>query len=153
MNTKIQKAILEQVSLRLQQVTIPTSGMPAEGWVRTIRKAINMNVVQLARKMKIKAPGIVAFEKREAAGTITINSLKQIAEALDMQLVYAIVPKNGTLAGLVENKAKEKAYQIIDRTNMTMALEDQQTDYSRISEEYREKTRELADQMPRFLWD
>src|SRR5258706_15174374 len=127
MKARNQRLILEQVSRNLavfQQATqVP---VPSEGWIRTIRSAINMSLLQLATRLKKKSPNVLNFEKRESAGTITLKSLMEIADAMDMRLVYAIIPKEGTLEDKVDQKAEEKAREIVNRTNTTMALEDQE---------------------------
>ncbi len=153
MNRK-QQLILEQVSRSLapfqQAGKIP---VPAEGWVRTIRKAINMNLNQLAHRLKKKSPTVSDYEKREKEGTITLKTLHEIAEAMNMKLVYAIIPKEGTLEEMVDAKAGEKAYEIVNRTNITMALEGQGNSEERLKKAYAEKKHELKDEMPKFLWD
>lgn len=126
---------------------------PAEGWIRTIRKAINMNLGQLARRLDKKPPSVSDFEKREKQGTITLKSLQEIAEAMDMKLVYAIIPKEGHLEDLVLRAVQKKANEIINRTDTTMGLEDQQNSQERIRKSRNEKVDELMKEMPKFLWD
>jgi predicted DNA-binding mobile mystery protein A len=154
MKARKQRLILEQVSRNLaafQQVSqVP---VPSEGWIRTIRKALNMSLLQLARRVKKRSPNVLSFEKRESAGTITLQSLKEIAEAMDMRLVYAIIPKEGTLDEMIDLKAEEKAREIVNRTNTTMALEDQENAKTRLMNAYIEKKNELKTEMPKFLWD
>ncbi len=58
-------------------------------------------------------------------GTITLRSLKEVAKALDMKLVYDLVPKDATLEDLIHRKAHELAAKIIMRTANTMQLGDQ----------------------------
>lgn len=149
-----QRLILEQVSRSLsnfqQGGQIP---VPSEGWIRTIRKAINMNLGQLARRLNKKPPTVNDFEKREQQGTITLKSLQEIAEAMDMKVVYAIIPRAGTLEDMVDIKAEEKAREIVNRTHTTMALEDQENSKGRLMNAYTEKKNELKNEMPKFLWD
>lgn len=154
MSNRKQRLILEQVSRNLasfqQAGQMP---VPAEGWIRTIRKAINMNLGQLARRLDKKPPSVSDFEKREKQGTITLKSLQEIAEAMDMKLVYAIIPKEGHLEDLVLRAVHKKANEIINRTNTTMGLEDQQNSPDRIITAKNEKVNELMNEMPKFLWD
>ena len=127
--------------------------VPEEVWVKTIRSALNMNLVQLANRMGIKSPSLKNFEKRKKAGTITLQSLRAIARGLDMHLVYTIVPKEGTLEDIVEKKAEQKAREIVNRTSASMALEDQENTGDRLTAAYIEKKNELKTDMPKFLWD
>lgn len=154
MSNRKQKLILEQISRNLATFQEGSqTPVPSEGWVRTIRKAINMTLGQLARRLQKKPPTINDFEKREQAGTITLQSLREIAEAMDMKLVYAIVPKSGTLDEMVNEKVALKAQEIVNRTSTTMALEDQENTKPRLLEALVEKKNELKNEMPKFLWD
>lgn len=154
MKDRKQRLLLKQVSDHLNWFSQSRMmANPSEGWVHTIRKALNMTLAQLAGRMQISVPTLKNFETREKAGTITMKSLREIAEALDMQLVYAIIPKAETLEEYVERRAEEKAREIVNRTDMTMSLEDQQNSGDRLKAAYQEKTSELKNELPKFLWD
>jgi predicted DNA-binding mobile mystery protein A len=154
MSNKKQRLILEQVSRNLSNFQQAGSApVPSDGWIRTIRKTINMNLAQLANRLNKKPPTVSDFEKREQEGTITLRSLKEIADAMDMKFVYAIIPKEGTLEEMVDIKAEEKAREIVNRTNITMSLEDQENSKGRLMNAYTEKKNELKNEMPKFLWD
>lgn len=126
---------------------------PASGWVRALRTALGMSMQQLGNKLSISKQSVQAIERREKEGSITLNSLKEAANALDMQLVYGFVPKDGTLNQLIERKARELAVQIVMRTSNTMRLEDQENSKARITKAIEERTDEIANQMPKILWD
>lgn len=132
----------------LQQVAIPPNG-----WVRAIRTAIGMSMQQLGKKLSISKQAIQDIERREKDGSITLKSLRETATALDMQLVYGFVPKDGTLENLIERKAKELATQIVLRTSNTMKLEDQENSRKRIEKAIAERTAEIVNGMPKILWD
>ncbi len=154
MSNRKQRLMLEHVSRSLagfeQAGYVP---VPSEGWTRTIRKAINMNLAQLARRLNKKPPTVNGLEKSEQEGTITLKSLQEIADAMNMKFVYAIVPRTGTLEEMVDSKAEEKAREIVNRTHTTMALEDQENSKDRLMNAYTEKKNELKNEMPKFLWD
>ena len=97
--------------------------------------------------------GIKAVEERERSKSITLQSLEEIAASLDMQLVYAIIPKKGTLKQMVDERAEEKAKEIVKRTNTTMLLENQQLKNEKLRGALMEKKEELKNEMPRLLWD
>ncbi len=154
MKDRKQRLLLKQVSNHLNWFSQARMQQnPREGWVKTIRNALNMTLSQLAKRIKVTAPTLKNFEKREELGTITIKSLRDIADALDMQLVYAIIPKEGTLEEFVDKRAEEKARDIVNRTDMTMSLEDQQNPKERLLAAYHEKASELKNEIPKFLWD
>jgi predicted DNA-binding mobile mystery protein A len=101
--------MLDFASLK-QEATPPT------GWIKAIRTAIGMSMQQLGKKLNISKQGVMDIEKREKEGSITIKSLREVARAMDMKLVYGFVPNNGSLDALIERRATELATQIVMRT-------------------------------------
>lgn len=126
---------------------------PPKGWVKTIRTALGISLEQIAKKMHITKQSVRAIEEREKEGTITLKSLQEVAHILDMKLIYALVPKEGSLDALIERKAKELAIKIVQRTSASMKLEDQENSKERIEKAIQEKTEELKREMPKILWD
>lgn len=105
-----------------QAMSVPA---PKGGWVNAIRKGLGISNVQLARRLRRKASQTVEdMLASEAAGTIKLNTLRELAAALDCRLVYAIVP-----AGSLEEVRRERAYAVASKllgtTSHSMALEDQ----------------------------
>jgi len=92
-------------------------------------------------------------EKREAAGTISLNSLREVAHALDMDLYYALVPKGGSLRALIERRAEQLAREIVMRTHQTMKLEGQAVSEARLKEAIEEQAADLRRDMPKQLWE
>jgi predicted DNA-binding mobile mystery protein A len=132
----------------LQQVAVPPSG-----WIKAIRTALGMSMQQLGNKLNITRQAVLDIEKRESEGNITLNALKDIAQALDMELVYGFVPKSHSLDALVEKRATALATQIVMRTSATMNLEDQGNAQKRIEKAIKERAEELKKEMPKALWD
>lgn len=148
-------------SLQLQQLNSKMLGfaalkreaMPPIGWIKAIRTAIGMSMQQLGNKLNISKQGVLDIEKREKDGSITIKSLREIARAMDMQLVYGFVPNDGSLDALIEKRATELATQIVMRTANTMKLEDQANSKMRIETAIRERAAAIKNEMPKMLWD
>jgi len=148
-------------SLQLQQLNSKMLGfaslkqvaMPPTGWIKAIRTAIGMSMQQLGNKLNVSKQGIMDIEKREKDGSITIKSLREIARAMDMQLVYGFVPNDGSLDALIEKRATELATQIVMRTANTMKLEDQANSKKRIEAAIRERAAAIKNEMPKILWD
>jgi predicted DNA-binding mobile mystery protein A len=132
----------------LQKVTPPPTG-----WIKAIRTAIGMSMLQLGNRLSITKQSVQDMERREIDGTITIKSLREAARALDMQLVYGFVPADGSLEELIDRKAKELAIQIVLRTNNTMKLEDQENTKQRIEKAIEERAIAIKNEMPKTLWD
>jgi len=148
-------------SLQLQQLNSKMLGfaslkqvvMPPNRWIKAIRTAIGMSMQQLGHQLNVSKQGVMDIEKREKDGSITIKSLREIARAMDMQLVYGFVPNDGTLDALIEKRANELATQIVMRTANTMKLEDQANSKKRIASAIKERAAAIKNEMPKILWD
>jgi predicted DNA-binding mobile mystery protein A len=108
---------------------------------------------QLGKKLNVSKQGVQDIEKREKDGSITIKSLREIARAMDMQLVYAFVPNDGSLDALIEKRATEVATQIVMRTANTMKLEEQANSKKRIEAAIKERATAIQNEVPKILWD
>ena len=148
-------------SLQLQQLnnkmwnfsTLKQVATPPTGWIKAIRTTLGMSMQQLGNKLNITKQAILDIEKREKDGFITIKSLKEIARALNMQLVYGFVPNDGSLDALIEKRATELATKIVLRANNTMKLENQGFTNARIKKAIKERAEEIKNEMPKILWD
>jgi predicted DNA-binding mobile mystery protein A len=125
---------------------------PREGWCRTIRTALGMTARVLAERMGITENGIRKLEQAEINESITLGTLRKLAEALDCDLQYALVPRQ-RLSDVLLGRAREVAKREFGPVSHTMALERQS-----ISEEARRKQIEtwarslLAHGSSRDLW-
>ena len=123
----------EYRSLRLKQIatalrafgTARQTPRPPGGWFRAIREALGIPQSKIAKAMHVKQQSIASFEKAEAADRITLSNLRRLAEAMGCELVYAIVPKSGSIQELAEGQARSEAAQRVLSVEHTMALEDQ----------------------------
>ena len=148
------KLLIEQLDQNLQPFSESRKVLvPERGWINTIRTALNMTMAQLGTKLNITRQGVKRIEESEANGTITLNSLKDVAMALDLNMVYALVPKNGTIDDLIQEKADKLAQKIVLRTNQNMKLEDQGIGDDKIIETIKELANEIKREMRKSLWD
>lgn len=127
--------------------------VPPTGWIKAIRSALGMTLQQLGNRLNISKQGVLDIENREKEGAITIKALREVAKAMDMQLIYGFVPNDGSLDALIERRAREVAMQIVQRTAHTMQLEDQANSKKRIEAAINERTEELKKELPKMLWD
>lgn len=146
--------LMEQLDAKLMHYKNCNSvARPSVGWVKSVRTTLKMSLRQLGKRLSISSQSVAEMEKREANGTITINTLRELARALDMQLVYGFVPNKGSIEEMIEQRAQEMAQEIVGRTHVTMTLEDQQNSNERIKKAIAQKTAELKNELPRYLWD
>lgn len=146
--------LIEQLDQKLKTF-FQTRGVlvPERGWIHTIRTTLNMTMAQLGTKLNITRQGVKRIEESEANGTITLNSLKDVANAMDLKLVYALVPKEGTINDLIQLKAEKLAQKIVLRTNQNMKLEDQGIGDEKIAKTIKELANEIKREMRKSLWD
>lgn len=146
--------VLEQLDQKLapfkatEKVVVPT-----KGWINAVRTALNMTGDQLGNKLGFTKGAIQKIEEREANGQITLNKLKEVGEALDMQFVYGFVPIDGSINNLVNIKAEKLAKRIVLRTNQNMKLEDQGIGEEKVNAAIKELADEIKREMRKSLWD
>jgi predicted DNA-binding mobile mystery protein A len=123
--------------------------VPVRGWIKAVRQALGMTTAQLAKRLGVKQPTVVALEQSEAKGTIELATLRRVAEALDCTLVYALVP-NKPLEAMVRDRARIFIRRRRAPVEHSMLLEDQavtgRDDETRLDEMVRETN-------PRLFWD
>jgi predicted DNA-binding mobile mystery protein A len=114
---------------------------PKKGWIRAIREATGITVREMARRLH-KAPTVAArLEGSEAEYRISLGTLRQAADALGCQLVYALVPKSGSIQELAEERTRNRAAENVRAVEHSMALEDQAV--GRVEQKIEEETRRL----------
>jgi predicted DNA-binding mobile mystery protein A len=121
-------------------------------WIRNIRHILGMKLHHLADLMGIYKGGVNRLEKREAAGAITIYSLRKVADKMDCDLVYAFVPRT-SFNTLLKKKAYEKAERMIDAVTATMALEDQPISDEERSAQIKDLAEGLIRNTDKRIWD
>ena len=95
-----------------------TRNQPERVWIREVREALEINAKELAKRMGIRQSTLSALERSEAAGGIKLSNLRKAAEAMNCRLVYAIVPKGGSLERSVSwdrSRARLRAKDEADR--------------------------------------
>jgi len=96
---------MQQVSSTLKHIR-----RPERGWIRTIRDALGISGPQLARQLGVSKQRISALEKAEIEGGASLNSIRQAADALNCNLVYALIPR--------EEKVADKVFNLVQETDM-----------------------------------
>ncbi len=123
------------------------------GWLRSLRQGLGIRLEQVARRLGVSKQHISQAEKREAEGTISLNSLREVAGAMDMDLFYVLVPKDGSLQALIDRRAEQFAREIVMRTHQSMKLEGQAVSDERLKQAIAEQATDLRREMPKQLWD
>jgi len=123
---------------------------PARGWVAGIRSALGMTTRQLASRLGIRQPSLLALEKSEVAGTVSLDTLRRAADALECDLVYVLVPRR-PLDENVKRRDRALAEAKVARTSHSMRLEGQGVSARKCAAEVQRLAAILEDQSSR-LW-
>lgn len=126
-------------------------GRPPSGWIKAVREALGMSAAYLAKRLGVVPSTVLRLETSEADDTITLGSLRRVAEALDCELQYALVPKQ-TIAKTLESQAVKVARERMATVAHTMALEAQATTPEAIDAQVREMADGLLKGSRRALW-
>jgi predicted DNA-binding mobile mystery protein A len=154
MKNKKQQLVIEQMDKKLIVFkSVENVIIPSKGWLNAVRVSLKMTLQQLGNRLNITAQSANDLEMREALGTISLNRLREAANALDMKLVYGIIPKDGSIELMIEKRAKELAEKIVLRTSNSMKLEDQENSGERIEKAIQEKAEEIKAELPKYLWE
>ena len=92
------------------------------------------------------------MERMETEDRISLKQLRRVAEALECDLVYALVPRQ-PIEETVMERAREKATKLVTKADVQMALEAQQLNKTALVEEINHETQRLLETMPRNLWE
>lgn len=148
------KLMIEQLDKKLSKFAqIEDNYIPQGGWIKAIRSALNISLVQLAKMLKKSSPTVMELEEREAEKNITLKKLAEVGEALNLKLVYGFVPKDGSLEKFIEKRAYKIAEEIVMRTSHTMKLEDQENSEERLQKAIKDRAEKIKNELPKYLWD
>ena len=115
---------------------------PPKGWIRAIRQALGISAGELARRLGTSRQLPLQMEKGEAEDRITLKSLRAAANALDCDLVYALVPRADSMQELIESRVRSEVRERVLAIEHSMALENQAV--GRIDEAIEEETQRLT---------
>ena len=124
---------------------------PREGWIRTVRKALGMSVVQLASRLGVTRALVSRTESHELTGSVTLKTMHNIAQAMGCRFVFAIIPEQ-KIEDLILEQARLKAKYIVSKTNVHMALEKQLLSDEKIQFEIDRLTQEIVNENHSDLW-
>lgn len=125
MSTPLNRLKLEQTDRALAAFA-PLSGKPVPrgGWLRAVRESLGLSLRAQAVRVGVTAPSLFKAEASETEGRITLGQLRKLAEGLDCELVYALVPRR-PLGEMVEAQADKLAREAVLGVAHSMALEEQ----------------------------
>lgn len=133
--------------------SLPSSARiaPRGGWIRAIREALGMPRHELGRRMGVGEKRVVQLEQGEAQGKVSMDSLARAAEALDCELVVALLPRRPLEQTVNHRRMQLAASWLKSRALDTMAMENQTVSLDDLPSQL---VREIEQQFPdERLWD
>ena len=153
MKPKHIKLAREQLDATFERLEpLKTFVPPGKGWIRAIRDAIGMTGEQLAKRLNTNKQRVSRIEHDEKLGKVKIETLRNVAEAMDCVFVYAFVPRD-SLDQTVKEQAKEIAKKRMARSNQMMRLEKQELSEAEKVKAMQTLIDEIVETMPKSLWD
>ncbi len=151
MNKK--KLIREQLDASLQRFSpLLDITAPSKGWIRAIRDALGMTARQLSNRLSASQQSVARIEKEEIAGSVTIKTMRRIADSLDCVFVYGFVPRT-SLEDTIGHQATQVATRQFSKASQTMSLENQVLNREENQRVVSDLVNELIRTLPSNLWD
>ena len=154
MARKQQPRVARQITRQLDDVlaTANIPSRPRTGWIATIRQALGMSKTQLAKRINVARQSLDDLESNELKETITLASMRNVANALGCDLQYALVPRK-PLEKLIAEQALKKAGKKFGRVNQSQALEASAIEAESLSRAVADLAKEIEVRRPADLWN
>lgn len=111
-----------------------------------------MGASALVERMGVSRNSVFSSIQSERVGTISLNQIEKMAEAMGGRLVNPVVPREGPVDEIVMAQARRNAKRIIQRTCAHMAPEAQSEDLRSQEWVIAELAREFVREMPKDFW-
>ena len=147
---RVARQMTRQLDDILAAVDLPSR--PRIGWIASIRQALGMSKTQLARRIGVTRPSLDELESNEVKETITLASMRKVADALGCDLQYVLVPRK-PLDKLIAEQALEKATKKLGRVNQSQALEASALEADSLTRAITDLAREFEVTRPADLWN
>ena len=147
------KLVIEQLDRQFYKWhEIKNIPRPRNGWIKSIRKAIGMTAKQLADRLGVSRDRIVRIEKDEPRDALTLRTLREVANHLDCDLIYALIPRS-SLCEMLEKKAYQLAKEKLDIISHQMQLESQGVDPKTQKQQIKILCQDLLNGSLKQLWE
>lgn len=152
LSTSMNRLRLEQVDALVKAYAdVAWRLKPSRGWLKLLREAVGLTERQQAGRLGITGSALHKAEQSEVDERITLGQLRKLADGLDCELVYALVPRR-PLAQVVEEQARSVAAQEVEGVAHSMGLEGQRPAASRLKRQIEERAQELLRGRWSALW-
>ena len=127
---------------------------PRDGWLKSVRQSLGLSAENLAKRLNVSTASVLKSENREVGGKVTLEKIKELADAMECEFVYAIIPKapRTSFQEIIDNLSLVAAQKIVNRVSHTMALEDQKTESKAKEQEILEFAENLKNSTSKIIW-
>jgi len=154
MARKQQPRVARQKTRQLDDV-LATANVPSRpriGWITSIRQALGMSKTQLAKRINVVRQSLDDLESNELKETITLASMRNVADALGCDLQYVFIPRK-PLEKLIVEQALRRASKKLGRVNQSQALEASAIETESLSRAVTDLAKEMEVKRPADLWN
>lgn len=154
MARKPQPRVARQMTRQLDEIlaAVHLPSRPRIGWIASVRQALGMSKTQLAKRIDITRPSLDELESNEFKETITLASLRKVADALGCDVQYVLVPRK-PLEQMIAERALKKASTKLGRVNQSQALEASALEAASLSGAVVDLAKEYEVNRPTDLWN
>jgi predicted DNA-binding mobile mystery protein A len=154
MTTPIRMLAIDQMDRRLPRLQRAAEELrrqaPHGSWIGALRGALGLSERAFAKRLGITQRSLQQLERNEEKGSVTLESLRRAAQALDADFVYAVVPRK-PLRATLSSRARALAAERLDPIAHSMAMEGQALSSRQLKRQIEELASEL-EKKPRELW-
>ncbi|PVY57469.1 MULTISPECIES: helix-turn-helix domain-containing protein [unclassified Simplicispira] len=95
---------------------------PRCGWVKTIRLALGMSSTALGTRTGMTAQGVRKLEQAEANQSISLKTLAKLADGLDCEVRYILLPRSSLLDQVLKQSREIHGTQLPTSINGTTEM-------------------------------
>ncbi len=132
--------------------SLKTVPVPRDGWIKAVRETLGMSIRQLAERTGLSKTSVASIESSERKGSVQMDSVRRLAEGLDCELVYVLLPRQ-SLGESLRSQAELKARSLVNRVSTSMEMEAQGIAESERERQIEELAAEILRTRKRDLWD
>jgi len=124
---------------------------PKDGWINALRQALGITTEQLAGRMGVTRQAVLQVEAAERKRQVTWASLRKAADAMDCEVVFALVPR-GSINQVLLRQGRRQAEKHIARVSHSMKLDAHIVGPDEEAQQVEELAAHLAAERSRGLW-
>lgn len=111
-----------------------------------------MSLRQLAERTGLSKTSVTSIETSESNGTVQLDSLKKIADGLECEVVYVLVPRV-SLHETIRKQAYRKARTLVNQVSDSMDLEAQGINDHEKTRQIQELVDDMVRRRGRDFWN